>query len=148
MKNEKSNGQANNGKNQKTFVREWRDDKVFKNEELGIGVKLTRSNDRFPLFRQELVEIMQDGKTFSRMRVHSTGHRSGKVAIPDIGSAISTLFDQAREYMYEILQRSEDEWIEFSKGREDRGPKKPLGIKALGKRDHERRQQDPQSRGG
>ena len=138
------NRQQRNGKNQGNFTREWKEDKIIKNADLKIGVKLTKSNDRFPLFRQELVEIADDGKTFSRMKVMSTGHRTGKVAVPDVGGVIAGLFDQAREYMLEVLQAAEDEWVEFSHGRADNGPKKPMGIKALGRRDRDRRQRHQQ----
>lgn len=132
--------QKRNGKDHGNFQRVWSEEKIFKHPLLPIGVKLTKSNDRFPLFRQELVEIAEDGKTFSRMKVMSTGHRTGQIQVPDISNAIASVFDQAREYILEKLIAAEDEWIEFSKGREDNGPKKPMGIKSLGRRDKERRQ--------
>jgi len=134
-----SHDSSNQG-NGHEWVREWQEDKVFRSG--NIAVVLQKSNDRFPLFRQELVEFGQDGKKYSRMKVMCEGRRTGTISVPNLAGEIAKLFEAAREYVHGVLQAAEDQFIERDQQRGQRQEKAPTGIKSWGKRDRERRQQD------
>lgn len=123
------------------WVREWNEDKVFKTQDGVMALVLQKSNDRFPLFRQELVELGQDGKKYSRMRVQCQGRRTGVIVVPDRTSEIVKLFEEARIHIHGVLQAAEDSFIERDQQRGQFKDKAPMGIKSLGKRDRERREQ-------
>lgn len=127
------------------WIREWAEDKVFRTADGKLWLVLQKSNDRFPLFRQELVEFGQDGKKYSRMKVQCEGRRTGVIVIPDRTSEITKLFEEARIYVHGVLQEAEDGFIERDQQRGQRQEKAPTGIKSWGKRDRERRERHSES---
>lgn len=109
-----------------------------------MGVQIAQSNDRFPLYTWELVQLSQDGKRYSRMRVSFDGRRSGKITIPAVDQHIAALFQLASDWIHERMQDAEDKWIEFEQDRakknDDRAkPKQHAGLKQLAKQDAAKR---------
>lgn len=141
QKHERPNHDRGNQGHQGTeWVREWKEDRTFESDDGKLAVVLQKSNDRFPLFRQELVEFGQDGKKYSRIKVQCEGRRTGVIVIPSVASTIAVLFEKAHMYMHGVLQAAEDAFIERDQQRGQFKDKAPMGIKSLGKRDREKRQ--------
>lgn len=109
-------------------------------ESAKMGVQIAKSSDHFALYTWELVQISDDGKRYSRMRVPFSGRRTGRIDLPAIEQDIVKLFQLARIWLHERMQEAEDNWVEFENARakknDDRSkPKQHMGLKQLSKRD-------------
>jgi len=132
------------GDMQNAFKRTWSEDAVFESRDGSIAVKVSKSNDRFPMFNLELIALdvapgLGPKKTFSRLRLNYLGRKTGRIEIVRIGSVVANLFEQAEDYIAEQLQTAENDWIEWSEQkalRDDAHSKPPQlpGLKKLGKR--------------
>lgn len=146
--------QHQNNKPQSDFKREWTNVHLI-NLEAGdpnaciecadMRIQIARSNDRFPLYTWELIQL--GDKKYSRMRVAFTGRRTGKITISPVDQHIAALFRTASDWIHERLQDAEDKWIEFEQDRAKRSddrskPKQHAGLKQLSKQDAAKRRQD------
>jgi len=126
-----------------TFQRTWSEAVVFVSKDGTIAVKVSKSNDRFPMFNLEVVAIEPGPgpkKTFSRLRLGFEGRKTGRIAINRIGSTVAGLIEQAEDFISEALQEAENDWISWSEAKAhreiDRGkPEQRPGLKKLGKMD-------------
>lgn len=118
------------------FKPEWKTAKTF--EEGAVVITVHRSNHWIPRFRIELSFKAPNGLVRS---LHPRTERTnGKVTTERVADTLHRLWRDAEEYAHDMMQANEDEYLERTASRGNQGTKAPMGLKALGKRDKEKRE--------
>jgi hypothetical protein len=120
--------------NTNEFRAEWAVDKTF--EEGSVLVLVSKSNHRSPRYQIEVSFRGTNGPVRSYRPY--TQKSNGKVTFDLLAPIVARLYAEAENYVADMFQLAEDEWIEKQISRanqNDRGKEARPGLKALAKQD-------------